>query len=183
MTRTGRQIDLNQGKSSSAQSEEINSYILHISLITNLVPDCYGISLLIFQSLSLITSFSFYTIFPFHLYPPCASRMVGVDTCLISTFLKSLGVAVRLKNTVQRSLPHQSQLQSIQCGGSSFLLDISELPSFLYVHNSCPYQWNFLEDHYERQDIYLVRGSFIRGDTTPQTTSLNLFICNILMRL
>ena len=37
----------------------------------------------------------------------------------------------------------ESQLQSIQCNGNSFLLDISELPSLLYVHNTRPYQWNF----------------------------------------
>ena len=91
---------------SLAQSKEINSLIFLLSLITSLFPDCYSIFLLISRSPTLIVSFSLYTIFPFYLYPPCVGQMVGVDTYLLSPFLKSLGVTIRLKNTVQRSLSH-----------------------------------------------------------------------------
>ena len=53
-----------------------------------------------FSPLSLEVFFFFYTLFLFHLHPPCVDRIIGVDPCSISTFLKSLGVAVRLKITV-----------------------------------------------------------------------------------
>ena len=46
----------------------------------------------------------------------------------------------------------QSQLQSIQCDCSSFLLNISQLPFVLYVHNAYPYQQNFLECYFGRQN-------------------------------
>ena len=39
---------------------------------------------------SLIATSFFYTLFLFHLYPPHAGQMVGIDTCPISTFLKFL---------------------------------------------------------------------------------------------
>ena len=42
----------------------------------------------------------------FHLHPPRVDQVVDFDPYPISTFLKSLGVAVRLKITVQLSLPH-----------------------------------------------------------------------------
>ena len=74
--------------------------------VTNTILIATVLSLFIFQSPSLIASFLSYTIFPFHLYSPRVGQMVGVDTCPISTFLKSLGVAVRLKNNVQKSLPY-----------------------------------------------------------------------------
>ena len=45
-----------------------------------------------------IASFFFYTSFLFHPYPPHASQMVGVDTCPISTFLKSLGSSYKAEN-------------------------------------------------------------------------------------
>ena len=48
----------------------------------------------------------FYTIFLFHLHPSRVDQTTGVDSYLISTFLKSLAVVVRLKITVQVSLPH-----------------------------------------------------------------------------
>ena len=70
----------------------------------------------------------------------------------------------------------ESQLQSIQCDGSSFSLDISQLPFFQYIHNVCPYWWNFLEGYFERQDIHLIYASFIRGDTPPQTIFSNLYL-------
>ena len=89
MIRIGSQIDLNQRKSSSAQSKEISSYIILTSLVTNLIPDCYNVSLFIFRSSSPTASFSFYTLFSSHLYSPHAGQMVGVDTCFISTFHKS----------------------------------------------------------------------------------------------
>ena len=38
----------------------------------------------------------------------------------------------------------------------AFLLDISELPSLLYIYDASPYQWNFLEGHLEWYDILLI---------------------------
>ena len=55
-------------------------------------------------------------------------------------------------------------MQSIQCGGSSFPLDISELPSLLYVHDEHSYHWNFLKGHLEHYDIHLTCVWLIRGD-------------------
>ena len=66
------------------------SYILFLSLITSLVPNCYSLFLSISRSPSLLASFLFYTLFSLHLCPPRACQMAGVDTCLISPFHKSL---------------------------------------------------------------------------------------------
>ena len=63
-----------------------------------MVPDCYSVSFLISQSPSLITSFFFYTLFPFHFCPPRAGQMVGIDTCPISIFLKSLCSSCKVEN-------------------------------------------------------------------------------------
>ena len=52
------------------------------------------------------SSFSFILYSFFHLHPPCVDQVASVDLCPISTFLKFLGVAVRLKITVQVSLTH-----------------------------------------------------------------------------
>ena len=60
--------------------------------------DCYSISLSILQSLSLRISLLFYTISPFHLYPPRADQIAGVGSCPISTFLKSLGSSWKVEN-------------------------------------------------------------------------------------
>ena len=68
--------------------------------------DCHSVSFSILRSPFLRVSPLFYTIFPFHLYPPCADQIVGVDPYPISIFLKSLGVIIRLKITVRVSLPH-----------------------------------------------------------------------------
>ena len=43
----------------------------------------------------------------------------------------------------------ESKLQSIQCGGNSFPLDISKFLSLLYVRDEHPYHWNSLEAHLE----------------------------------
>ena len=59
---------------------------------------CYNVSLLIILSLSLRISLLVYTIFPFHLYPLHADQIVGVDSCPISTFLKSLGSSYKAEN-------------------------------------------------------------------------------------
>ena len=138
MKRTGRQIDLNQRKLSQAQSEEISSYIFFTSLITNLVPDYYSVSLLISRSLSLIASVFFYTLSTFRLNPPRAGQMVGVNTCLINTFLKSLRSSCKAENhcsgITSTLMQPKVQLQSIQCGDKSFLLryfKTSSSPMFL----------------------------------------------------
>ena len=51
------------------------------------------------------SSFSF-ILSSFHLHPPRVDQVAGVDPCPINTFLKSLGVVVRLKITVHVSLSH-----------------------------------------------------------------------------
>ena len=78
-------------------------YIFLLNLITSLVP----VVIVFFpQSLSLRSCFPFILSSFFHLHPPHVDQVVGIDPCPISTFLKSLGVAVRLKITNQVSFPH-----------------------------------------------------------------------------
>ena len=91
-------IDKFTQKSLSVQSEEISSYIFLSSLVTNAILDCYKKNFLISQSPSLIALFPLYTLFPFHLYPSRADQMIGVNTCLISTFLKSLCSSCKVEN-------------------------------------------------------------------------------------
>ena len=50
---------------------------------------------------------------------------------------------------------------------ATFLLDISELSSLLYVYDAIAYQWNFLEGHLEWYDILLIYNMFTRGDIPP----------------
>ena len=125
----------------------LDSYIFLIVLITNLVPDYYNISFLISRSPSLIASF--YTLFPFHLLPPRAGQMVGVDTCPISTFLKSLCSSCKAENhcsSITSILMWlEGQLQSIQCSDSSFLLKYFKTLPIQCCCNAYQYQQNFLE--------------------------------------
>ena len=134
MMRTERQIDLTQIKSSSVQSKEIRSYIFVLSLITNLVPNCYSVSLLISRFLSLLASLPFYTLFPFHFYPPCAGQMAGVDTCPISTSLKfscsSYKAEIHYSGITSTLMWPEGQLQSIYYSGSSFLFRYFRTPSY-----------------------------------------------------
>ena len=81
-----------------AQSEEISSCIFLSNLITNIILDCYNVFLLVSQSPPLIASFSFYTFFLYHFYLSRVGQMVGVDTCPISTFLKSLCSSCKAEN-------------------------------------------------------------------------------------
>ena len=60
--------------------------------------NCYSVSFSILRSLCLRVSLLFYTIFPFHLYPPRADQIIGVDSCPISIFLKSLGSSCKAEN-------------------------------------------------------------------------------------
>ena len=68
--------------------------------------DCYSVSFSILRSLSSGSSFLFILPSSFPFYPPHVKQIAGIDLCPISTFLKSLVVAVRLKITVQVSFPH-----------------------------------------------------------------------------
>ena len=56
---------------------------------------------------------------------------------------------------------HESQLQSIQCGDSSFFLDISQPPFVLFFHDAYRYQQNFMERYPRWQttpsDLYLAQ--------------------------
>ena len=84
-----------------------------------------------------------YIIFPSHHSPTRGKQIAPVDSCPIHSLMKSLGVTARLKkhnSDITSSLMQLgSQLQNIQCGCSSFPLDISKLSSLLYVHDECPY--------------------------------------------
>ena len=64
----------------------------------------------------------------------------------------------------------ENQLQSIQCGDSSFSLDIFGFPSFLYIYGARPYHQTFLENHFDHQDLHLIYIQLIRGDIPLQTT-------------
>ena len=86
-------------------------------------------------------SFCFYSVY---LYTPRVDQIAGVDPCPISTFPKSLESSYKAENyclgiTSSLMWP-QSQLQSIQYGGSSFLLDIIWLSFVLCFQDACPYQ-------------------------------------------
>ena len=62
------------------------------------------------------------------------------------------------------------QLQCIQCGDSSFPLDIFGFPSFSYVHDAHPYHWSFMKGHFDHWNIYLSCIYRIRGDIPPRAT-------------
>ena len=110
----------------------------------------------------------------FHLYPTCGQLMAYADPCPISLLKKSLGVVVRMKKYCSEItsllMRLESQLQSIQCSGSSFPLDIFGFPSFLYVYEARPYHQSFLEVHLDYQDTHLSCAQLIRGDIPPRTT-------------
>ena len=112
-----------------------------------------------------------------HFYPIRGQLMVSANTCPISLLQKSVRVVVRLKKyclEITSSLMWpESQLQSIQCGGSNFPLDIFGFLSFLYVYGARPYHKNFLKGHFDHQGLYLmilICVQLIRGDILPQTT-------------
>ena len=76
---------------------------LYISLL-NLITSPIFVTIMFFYSSSdppsLGYSFSFILSSFFHLHPSGVDQVVGVDPCPIRTFLKSLGVAIRLKITI-----------------------------------------------------------------------------------
>ena len=82
---------------------------LYISLL-NLVTSLIFVLIVFFSPFSnpFSSRYSFFFILSsfFHLHPPHIDWVPDVDLCPISTFLKSLEVVVRLKITVQVSLPH-----------------------------------------------------------------------------
>ena len=81
-------------------------YISLLNLIISLVLVATMFSSQSFDPPSLGYSFSFILSSFFHLHPPHVDQVSDIDSYPISTFLKSLGVVVRLKITVQVSLPH-----------------------------------------------------------------------------
>ena len=85
---------------------DVFSYISLLNLVTS--PICVATVFFYPSSdpLSLGYSFSFIPSSFFHLHPPHLDQIASVDSYSISTFLKSLGVAVRLKIIVHVSLPH-----------------------------------------------------------------------------
>ena len=90
-----------------------------------------------------------------------------------STSSRSLwGMVIRLKKYCSKVtsllMRPGSQLQSIQCGGSSFPLDIFGFPSFLYVYGARPYYQSFLEGHFDHYDLYLICAQLVRGGIPPR---------------
>ena len=84
---------------------------LYISLLNLITSPIFVATVFFYLSsdplyLSSGYSFSFILLSFFHLHPPCVDQVAGIDLCPISTFLKSLGVAIRLKITVQVSFLH-----------------------------------------------------------------------------
>ena len=110
---------------------------------------CYNVSLLILRSPPLRVLFLFYTILLLHIYPPLVDQIAGVDPYPINPFLKSLGSSCKAENyysCITSSLMRpKSQLQRIQCGSSSFFLDIIWLSFVLCFQDACPYQQSLLE--------------------------------------
>ena len=143
---------LSKEKLSFTRSEEINYCIYFLNLITSIVLSATIFFSQIFDLLLSRPPFYFILSFTFHLCPPRVGQIVGVDPCHISTFLKSLGSSCKAENycsgITSSLMQSESKLQSIQCSGSSFPLDISQLSFVLYVHNIYPYQQNFLECHF-----------------------------------
>ena len=110
-----------------------------------------------------------------HLYPIYRQLRVYADTCPLASSRILWGMVIRLKKSCSKvtfSLMRPgSQLQNIQCGGSSFPLYIFGFQSFLYVYGARPYYQSFLEGHFDHQDLYLICAQLIRGGIRPQTTS------------
>ena len=92
-------------KSSSARFEEVYSYILFLSLITNLITKCSRLSLSL-SPLLFVASSSFYIIPP--LIPTSHMYIEGLVLIFVPSalFISLHVVAVRLKHTVQISPPH-----------------------------------------------------------------------------
>ena len=142
---------LSKEKLSFTRSEEISTCIYFLNLITSTVLSATIFFSQIFDLLLSRPLFYFILSFTFHLCPPHVGQIVGVDPCHINTFLKSLGSSCKAEkycsDITSSLMQSESKLQSIQCGGSSFPLDISQLSFVLYVHNIYSYQQNFLECH------------------------------------
>ena len=81
-------------------------YIYLLNLVKSLVLRLIVFFFFFFNPPPSGSSFSFILSSFFHLHPPRVDQVAGFDPCPINTFLNSLGVAVRLKITVQVSLPH-----------------------------------------------------------------------------
>ena len=100
-----------QKKMSSTQSEEINSciyiyiYIYLLNLVTSPILLLIVFFSFFFNPPPPGSSFSF-ILSSFHLHPPRVDQVACFDPYPINTFLKSLGIAVRLKITIQVSFPH-----------------------------------------------------------------------------
>ena len=110
-----------------------------------------------------------------HLYPTRGQLRVYADTCPISLLLKYLGDGYKAEKVLFRGhflINAAKELAiKIQCGGSSFPLDIFGFPSFLYVYGVRPYHQRFLEGHFDHQDLYLICTQLIRGGIPPRTAS------------
>ena len=80
-------------------------YIYLLNLFTSLVLLLIVFFSFFFNPPPPGSSFSF-ILSSFHLHPPRVDQVACFDPYPINTFLKSLGIAVRLKITIQVSFPH-----------------------------------------------------------------------------
>ena len=69
----------------------------------------------------------------------------------------------------------ESQLQSIQCGGISFLLDISWLPFVLCFHDAYPYQQNLRNVALDGRPHFWTSALLSRGGIPPRITFLDFY--------
>ena len=133
----------------------MSSCIFHTSLITDLILDCYNVSLVIFSIPSLFASFIFYTLLCFHLCPPRACQMAGIDAYPISHFHKSLYSSCKADNYCSDiTCGQRVSYKAINVVVAAFFLDILGLPSVLCFCNAYPCQQNFLEHPLKRQPTY-----------------------------
>ena len=111
--------------SSLTKSEEVCSFILLKSSIKSSSLESLFISPFFLSSPHLFFSFFFYIPSPFHLHLPLVCQMASADTCPISTSYKSSYSSCKAEThcsgITSTLIGPGSQLQCINCGGSSFL--------------------------------------------------------------
>ena len=97
-----------QEEFSSVKSEKGLFLYISLRLIQNYSSLVYNDLSLNFLMIPFVMGFFSFIFLPLLSSQPftCKSNYYLLDTCPISTFLESLGVAIRLKITVQVSLPH-----------------------------------------------------------------------------
>ena len=112
--------------------------------------NCYSAFFYKFPIHSLIASFFFYTPFLLHLHPPRTDQMVGVNTCPISTLLKSSCSSCKAENHcsgITSTLMRWERVsyRAFNIVVAAFSPDILRLLSVLCFFNAYLCQQNFLK--------------------------------------